>query len=223
MKDQKTQWIPGCSGSQSGFSFSAVLSPCGVKKSDLWAAKPPPFSHSYSGFVVCNGMGYDCLSVWDLENPLPWDGEEPSKPRGGHLTNGVTKVPLSSAWGHQDAWLKGSQDQMGRSGHPLVSEKAVSLCVFSKSHRRSIWWGKKKITKITSQHSVWLCWIMTISYASGNSLLPKSLQNDSRSVLQSAGDCCHLIALEHLSWLTIAPLISASKYRRRVICQPEQK
>lgn len=125
----------------------------------------------------------------------------------------------TSIYGAQDAWLKGSQDQMGRSAHPSVSQKAVSLRVLSESWEPHIWWKEKR----ASQHSVWLWWVTAISYASGNSLLPKPLQNDSRTVLQSAGDCCHLIALEHLPWLSIAPLISASKSGRKVIGQAEQK
>lgn len=168
------------------FLPSTTPAPCDVQKPNRFLSSKtlPPLSPFYSGCVMCNGVGCGCsssacpppLQGRSIMNLLTaWERTLPCRP-GEHLPEVVNNVHLSSApWRlFTDLRIPDREKSKPRSANPVsLAQGCEPPCPLI--HGNPVWWEKS----ISSQH--WLCCIMKISYAAGNSLLPKSLQNGSRN------------------------------------------
>lgn len=159
------------------FLLSTVLAPRGVQKPtrSLRSKTLPPLSPFYSSCVMCNGVGCGCLSV---QHPPPAPADVLAVPAGQERTPGgrTERCPFvvctpTFIHGAQDTW---PGEIKARICQPPRSRTGLWASVSSRGFAGTLF-GEKR----ASRHSAWLCCIMTISSAAGNSLLPKSLQNNS--------------------------------------------
>lgn len=178
------------------FLLSAVPVPCGVQK-PYWISEQqilPPLSPFYSGCVMCNGVDCGCLLAQGLATPLPLQGgsitdllrEDLRAPERGPFLAGQGRTP---GWGSEQCpFVICTVTFIHRAQDTWLREIQAQICQPSWSHTRlqasvsfQRFTGTPFGEKRASHHSTWLCCIIKISCASGNSLLPKRLQNDWRN------------------------------------------
>lgn len=157
---------------------------------DLWAAKCFLFSPAFTLVVWC-AMGWVVGVSWFKLCMSPCPGKEgqsqtSSLPERGHFPGGQERTP---GWGRERcpfvtytaAFIHRAQGTWSREVpaqicQPCWSRTRLWASLSSQRFMETLL-GEKSVP----HHSTWLCCIMTIFCAAGNSLLPKSLQNDSRN------------------------------------------
>lgn len=142
---------------------------------------------------MCGRVGCRCLSA----QALPWQGGSITdlltawgKQARGRYPTDVVSNATSALWHlFTDLRIPKWEKSKTRSASPV---SVRSLCVFSELR------GNPVLEERAFHHSAWLCCIMTISYAAGNSLLHKSLGSDSRNKKDSIAISWRITAIWEL-------------------------
>lgn len=153
--------------------------PCGVQKLDLWAAKYLLLSFPFTLVSLSAAEWVMGLSLWRLST-LPWGQSwTSSHVRGTFWVQGRTP----GWWSDPYVFCTGTLNHRAHDAWQRKPSPGGQICL-PYWFCRGLWdlvssqqvTGAPSGEKRASHHSAWLCWIITISCASGNSLLPKSLQ-----------------------------------------------